>query len=206
MMRCVRPIRFAFTAAMILAAVEPAIAAAPSDWPCVQRKVPELSLASVWTGPSLDEAMGKWRADRDIANLIERLAARRTSEAEARAAIAELAATSGDAKQEKLLMLLAGLFETINNERSHIIEGIERYGRKQKQFAETLREESAKLDSLRKDASADPSKAAQMNDQLTWSLRIFDERQRSLRFVCEVPVLIEQRLFVLVRMIQNALQ
>jgi hypothetical protein len=45
-----------------------------------------------------------------------------------------------------------------------------------------------------------------MNDELTWSLRVFDERQRSLRFVCEVPVLIEQRLFALSRMIQSALQ
>jgi hypothetical protein len=37
-------------------------------------------------------------------------------------------------------------------------------------------------------------------------LRVFDERQRSLRFVCEVPVLIEQRLFLVVRLIQSALQ
>ena len=59
---------------------------------------------------------------------------------------------------------------------------------------------------MRQDAKADQSELAQKNEQLTWSLRVFDERQRSLRFVCEVPVLIEQRLFVLVRAIQTALQ
>jgi hypothetical protein len=206
MMRHGRWLWLAFTTAMVLPAAEPAHAVSAQDWPCVQRKVPELSLASVWAGPPLDEAAGKWRSDPDIASLVERLAARRTSEAEARAAITELAASSGNARRGKLLMLLAGLFETINNERSDIVAGIERYGRKQKRLAETLREDSTKLDSLRKDANASSSKVAQMNEQLTWSLRVFDERQRSLRFVCEVPVLIEQRLFVLVRTIQTALQ
>lgn len=206
MMRHALGLRLAFVAAMILPATGPARAASSQDWPCVQRKVPELSLASVWTGPPLDAATNKWRSDSQIASLVERLAARRTSEAEARVAIAELAASSGAASREKLMTLLAGLFETINGERSDIIAGIERYGRKQKQLAETLREEAAKLDSLRKDADASSSKLAQMNDQLTWSLRVFDERQRSLRFVCEVPVLIEQRLFMLVRIIQTALQ
>ncbi|WP_119272370.1 hypothetical protein [Taklimakanibacter deserti] len=204
MRRGTLPLWLALTFVAVLPAT--AHAAASDDWPCVQRKVSELSLASVWSGPPLDLDSGKWRRDPDIASLVERLAARRTSEDEARKAITALAASSGDAKRDKLLALLAGLFETINGERSHIIAGIERYGRKQKQLAEALREETAKLDSLRKDANADKSSFAQMNEQLTWSLRVFDERQRSLRFVCEVPVLIEQRLFVLVRAIEAALQ
>lgn len=204
-MRRVAWIWLAFAAAALPAA-EPASAASAEDWPCVQRKVAELSLASVWAGPPPDAAAGKWRSDPDIAGLVERLAARRTSEEEARGVIAALAASSGDAKREKLLALLAGLFETINDERSAIIAGIERYGRKQKLLAETLREETAKLDSMQRDGNADSSKIAQMNDQLTWTLRVFDERQRSLRFVCEVPVLIEKRLYVLARMIQAALQ
>lgn len=206
MMLYARWLWLAFAAAMVLPAAGVASAAASEDWPCVQRKVPELSLASVWTGSPLDAAAGKWRSDPAIATLVERLAARRTSEAEARGAIAEFAASSGAAKREKLLVLLAGLFETINDERSDIVAGIERYGRKQKQLAETLREETAKLDSMRRDANADAAKVAQMNDQLTWSLRVFDERQRSLRFVCEVPALIEQRLYVLARTIQAALR
>ena len=191
---------------LALAASGTARAASSQDWPCVQRKVPELSLASVWAGPPLDETASKWRSQSEIASLVALLAARRTSEAEARAAIAKLSTSSGDARRQKLQALLVGLFETINGERSDIIAGIERYGRKQIQLAETLRQETAKLDSMRQDAKADPSELARMNEQLTWSLRVFDERQRSLRFVCEVPVLIEQRLFVLVRAIQTAIQ
>ena len=206
MMRTARQLCFVIVTAAVFVATPSAHAASSGDWPCVQRKVPELSLASVWTGPSLDAAASTWRSDPEIADLVEQLAARRTGEEEARALIAKLATSSGDGKREKLLALLAGLFESLNDERSDIIGGIERYGRKQKQLAETLREETSKIDASRKDAAADPTKAAQMNDELTWSLRVFEERQRSLRYVCEVPVLIEQRLFTLTRLIQDALR
>jgi hypothetical protein len=30
------------------------------DWPCVQAKVPEISLAAVWAGPPLDDVAEKW--------------------------------------------------------------------------------------------------------------------------------------------------
>jgi hypothetical protein len=192
--------------ALTLLAARTAGAAGSEDWPCVQRKVPEISLAAVWTGPPLDEAALKWRTDPDIAGLVERLAARRTSEEEARQAIAGLVASSGEAKRAKLLALLAGLIETINAERADVIAGIERFERGQKRLAATLRDENTELDAMRADAKADPAKFTELSDQLNWELRIFDERQKSLRFVCEVPVLIEQRLFALARAIQNVFQ
>jgi hypothetical protein len=188
--------RSAIAAAIVLLMANSATAA---DWPCVQRKVPEISLAAIWPGPPLDAAALKWRDDPGMAGLVERLAARRTSEDEARQTIAGLAAP-------KLLALLAGLVETINAERAEVIAGIERFGRGQKQLAAALRDESAKLDAMRADAKADPAKLTELTGQLVWNLRIFDERQKSLRFVCEVPVLIEQHLFALSREIQKALQ
>ena len=190
MMRC------GFAAAVFLSMVSSATAA---DWPCVQRKVAEISLAAVWAGPPLDTAAQAWRSDPAIAGLAERLAARRTTQTEARAAIAGLA-------KPQLLALMAGLIETVNAERAEVIAGLERFGAAQKQMATTLREENAKLSALRAEPQADPAKLAEQSDQLVWSLRIFEERQKSLRFVCEVPVLIEQRLFALSRDIQKALQ
>src|SRR5438094_275473 len=68
------------------------------------------------------------------------------------------------------------------------------------------RAESAKYDALGADPKADQAKLADAGEALNWDLRVFDERQKSLRFVCEVPVLIEQRLFLLARTIQGALK
>ena len=176
------------------------------DWPCVQRKVKEVTLAAIWSGTPPDLAGIDWQSDPAIAGLVERLAARRTSEEEVRAAIAALAASAGEHKRDKLLALLAGLMEKINSERADVISGIERRGRAQKQFAESLRAESANYDALSADPKADQAKLADAGEALNWDLRVFDERQKSLRFVCEVPVLIEQRLFMLARTIQAALK
>jgi hypothetical protein len=193
-------------AALAVSAAGAAGAAGTEDWPCVQRKVPEVSLAAIWTGPPPDAAARKWREVPEIAGLVEHLAQRRTSEQEARQAIARLAASSGGAKRERLLSLLAGLVETVNGERADVIAGIERFGQVQKQLAALVRDGNAKLAALRGDAKADPATVAALSERLNWDLRIFDERQKSLRFVCEVPVLIEQRLFMLARAIADELR
>ncbi len=199
------PWKLSAAGACLLLASATVAAAAVDDWPCVQRKVAEISVAAIWMGPPLDAAAPRWRTDPDISRLVERLAARRTSETEARQAIAELASSSGAAKLRKLQALVAGLIETVNAERGEVIAGLERFGAAQKQMAARLREENARLAGLRADAKADPARLNELSGQLAWSLRIFEERQKSLRFVCEVPVLIEQRLFALSRVIQKAL-
>ncbi len=177
-----------------------------SDWPCVQRKVDEIALAAAWQGPEIDAAkLSELRKEPDVVKLVQLLAARRTSEQEARKAIAEFSATAGDRKKEKLSAVVLGLFDSINAERADVIAGIERFGRKLKGFAEQVREANAKLDTMRADTKADPTKLNEMVQEVEWELRVFDERQRSLRFVCEVPVLIEQRLFLLSRLIQAAM-
>ncbi len=48
------------------------------DWPCSQIKVPEISVAAVWAGPSIDDVGNAWEEDAPIKDLVARLAARRT--------------------------------------------------------------------------------------------------------------------------------
>ena len=198
-------LRSALAASVLVASGLEANAASRGDWPCVQRKVAEISLAAIWTGPQPDAAARKWRDDAAVANLVPRLAARRTSEAEASQAIADLAVSAGEAKTLKLLALIEGLVETINGERGDVIAGLERFGKAQKDMADVLRKQNADLSDLRNDPRADPAKVTQQAEQLQWNLRIFDERQKSLRFVCEVPVLLEQHLFALSKDIQKSL-
>jgi hypothetical protein len=193
-------------ALMVLMVPGTANAAAADDWPCVQRKVQDIALAAVWNGPPVDTAAGAWHADPEIAGLVERLAARRTPDDEARQAIQGLAAAAGAAKVRKLTALIEGLVEKVNAERGTVIAGLERFGRAQKQLAVSIRDENAKLSTARTAPDADQVKLTERADHLQWSLRIFNERQKTLRFVCEVPVLIEQRLFNLSRMIEAALK
>lgn len=185
-------------------AVEPKTATQP-NWPCRQIMVPRVSLATVWSGPAIESS--NWRSDQAVADLVARLAARRTPLDEAEHAIEDFAKTGSAAKKAKLVAVFAGLFETLNDERAQVMEGLLRFGAKQKELAEKIRAENAQIHQGPAAPPADRSRpTGQIAAQdLEWDLRIFDERQKSLTYVCESPTLIEQRLFALARIIERNL-
>jgi hypothetical protein len=185
-----------------------ALAAANNDpdWPCIQRKVPELSLGQIWNGPDLPEEAKDWSNDEDISDRVKELAARRLPLPEAQKEIKEFAATLPPEKLEpQLTMLVQGLFDHMNAERSHVISGIARYAHKQLEMATALRKESSDVDALRNKPDADQNEVTKRTDQLTWQTRVFEERVQSLTYVCEVPTLIEQRLYQLAKTVAETL-
>ena len=176
---------------------------ADADWPCVQPKMAELTPAQMWAGPPLEDA-GDWRDDAAVAALVPKLVARRTSLEDAAAAIERFAESAGPDKDKRLTRLFAGVFERINAERSRVVAGIERYARKQKALADRIRQEEAAL-RAKPGATADRT-AQDLETQLRWDTRIYEERLQALAYVCESPVILEQRAFALAREIQNHLE
>ena len=194
---------------LIVAAATSAFAAAniDPDWPCIQRKVPELSLGQIWNGPELPEAAKGWQKDPDIPGLVTELAARRVPIADAQKEIRDFAAAlPGDKPDEQLMKLVQGLFDHMNAERSQVISGIARYARNQVELAKRLRKEASELDALRAKADASATEITDRTDKLNWETRIFDERVQSLTYVCEVPTLIEQRLYALAKTIAEVMK
>ena len=175
------------------------------DWPCVQIKVPEISIAAVWAGPPLDLNNNKWESDPKLEDLVPRLAARRTPIEQAQKMAAEFVG-SGDGKQERGKLLFAALFDAMNRSRGEVINGIERYTRHQREYAEQVRSETLKLRELQDDPKSDAKQVEQMSEKVEWDTRIFEDRRRTIRYVCEVPVLIEQRLFAIGRTIQQVME
>jgi hypothetical protein len=174
------------------------------DWPCQQLKVPGIAIASVWNGPSIEGVDAK-PADSKEADLVARLAARRTPMDDAKKLIAEyLTGTDAD-KQQKAKTLFAALYSTLNAQRDEVMSGIERFSRKQKSAAEGIRADAQKLRDLQDKPGADPAQAENLASQLAWQTRIFEDRRKSTSYVCEVPVQIEKRLFDLGSAIQNSL-
>jgi hypothetical protein len=200
--------RIALLLAVAAIGLMPARAADPRnpDWPCVQAKVPEISLAAVWAGPPLDDVGNRWESDPQIKDVVTRLAARRTPVEEAQKIATEFLAGSGDARQERAKLVFAGLFDTLNRLRSEVINGIERYTRRQREFVERVRANTLKLRALHDQPGADQKEVEELAEQVQWDTRIFEDRRRTIGYVCEVPVQIEQRLFALGRTIQQALE
>jgi hypothetical protein len=176
------------------------------DWPCAQAKVPDVSLAAVWAGPPLDDVADKWKNDAKISALLPRLAARRTPLDDAQKAITEFLAGSTAEKIEMGKLLFAGLFDTLNAQRSSVMSGLERVTRKQRQAADKIRTDTFALQALQDGSPPDQAKIEELGNQLVWETRIFEDRQRVIKFVCEVPTAIDQRLFALGRMIQQEME
>src|SRR6476659_5423370 len=118
------------------------------DWPCAQAKVPELSLAAVWAGPPLDDVADKWKDDAKVSALVSKLAARRTPLEEAQKAITEYLASAAADKITSGKLLFAGLFDSLNAQRSSVVNGIERVTRKQREAADKIRSDTLALQAL----------------------------------------------------------
>ncbi|MFC5069046.1 hypothetical protein [Flaviflagellibacter deserti] len=175
------------------------------DWPCVQARVGEISVATAWTGPSVEDALDIWDDDRQIADLVAHLAARRTPLDEAEKAAVEFVQNGNGDKQEKAKLLVAGLFDTLNRERLDVVNGLERLTRRQRDFATSIEADAARLRNLQSKPDADQKEVADLANRVEWATRIFEERRKSVRFACEVPVVIEQRFFALARAVQRVL-
>lgn len=196
------------TASVIALGVPRALAAdaASADWPCVQRKVAKLTSAQMWDGAPVDD-LTKWRDNEEITKLIVVLASRRVSLEQATAAIARFAAAQPQERRDEALKLLfAGLLSTINSDRAVVMSGIERFQQRQKARAAEIERQGTAIQELKELAVNDEKAHAELaaaEDRYNWDVRVFSERQQSLPLACEVPVLIEQRLFALGREIRS---
>jgi hypothetical protein len=173
------------------------------DWPCMQAKVPDISLAAIWDGPPIDEALTTWQNDPTIASLVTRLAARRIPLEEAQKNITDFIAAAGAEKTRKGVLVFAGLFDTLNHQRTEIMDGLERLERREKELADRIRADVAALRTLQDQPQPDETKMNDLNTKIEWSTRIFDDRRKSVRYACEVPTIIERRLGALARTIRQ---
>ncbi|MDF3854394.1 hypothetical protein ACDP63_06940 [Paracoccus sp. P2] len=173
------------------------------DWPCVQRKQPHLSLGQMWSGPEPDEAARELARTPEIAALADRLEQRRLPLAEAEAEIAEFAR---DADNQKLTALMVAIFDRIEPHRAALIAGIARYGHKQVDLAQRIEDHRAKMEQMQKAETPDFDAIDAEEERLDWDMRIFQDRQQALTYVCETPVILEQRVFALARAIAAGLR
>ena len=173
------------------------------DWPCIQRKQPHLSIAQVWGGPAPDEAALALAETPEVQRVAEVIALRRTPVAEAEAEMKALA-ERGDGP-ETVVALFSAAFDRINASRDRVIAGIARYARKQEALEREIEDLRHEMRALEEAENQDFDKIDDVEKRLDWATRIFQDRQQSLTYVCETPVILEQRAFALGRAAQALL-
>jgi hypothetical protein len=190
---------------VLSAMASPSIAAPQGDWPCIQPRVESLSAAAFWSGPPIEEAAKTWREKPEIANLVANVVSRRIPVEDAEKMIAEFAAGhKGD--KDALTVVFAGAFTELNTLRTQIIRGIERFSRSMRGLSDNLNKTRAELNSLTALPEKNEQQRARIQELQTrvqWDTRLHNERQNTLRYVCETPVILEQRVFAIARAVQN---
>ena len=176
------------------------------DWPCPQVKTAAFSLASVWSGPAIDLNDETWRDEPDVVDLATKMFQRRVPIEEVEKSIAEFKAKSGGDADAKLLRAFGAAFQNLTRQRSEVIDGLDRFGRKEHEMADRIRAEN---DSVQKAADQNKNGQAQPADdsfqRLEWDIRVFDDQRRTVSYVCDSPALIERRLGRIARAVQQAL-
>lgn len=201
-----RHLTFALAGAIAAVAPLPPAAAATGDdpdWPCVQRLVPEVAAGMIWPGPPVDAVNGAVD-DPEISRLAEELAARRVPLAEAEEQVAAFAAPlEGEARSAELTRLFARTLAIINRDRASIIGGIRRFARGQQALADRIAGQNDRLQEIAPQQILERDALIAERD---WDIRIYDDRQSTLTYLCEQPVLLEQRAFALARAIASHLE
>lgn len=175
----------------LLAAPVHAAQGADPDWPCVQRRVDHLSLAVMWPHPVAEDAEALPDAYQDVA---EAMALRRVSVGEVGRLVDELAATQ-DLDVNDYGRIFAEAFERIDRQRSRIVRGIVRYARGQAALSQQINALREQMKALQSAEDPDFDRMDEVEAELDWRERVFDDRNSALTYVCESPVLLERRAY-----------
>ena len=176
----------------------------PSDWPCAQRLVPKLEAGQMWSGPPGEAPAQPSVEMQELARrLIEPKIPIETLSPEVTAYRDRLPEAE---RAPAMGQLFALSLDWLNDERSKMIAGIERYAQGQRALADRIVAETREAESLEQAATADAARIDGLRSTAAWDSRVFTDRQHSLRLVCDQPVLLEQRAFALARIIQDNLK
>jgi len=178
--------------------------AADPDWPCQQALVPKLTAAAYWNGPPL-EGIGDWRTDPATADLVRRLAPRRVTTQEGLAQITSFAQTLSRDRPRRLTLVFTGLLEETDRERSALISQLKETGRRQRELADLVTRLAAELSAIPPGARDEAAvKRADLQQRHDFTVRNFEEIQRTIRYACETPVVLDARLGAWARALQEA--
>ncbi len=188
----------------VLLACAGAVAAADfadPTWPCMQRKVEQLSIGLMWPAPPAEPDLSP-ETKRAVAELAERLALRRVDLDAARTAAESFAEAQG---RDIALMgeVFAQVFKSLSTRRTRIIGGIGEFSLNQIALSKRIEGARTEMDTLMAADEPDYDRVDKLEEQTDWDQRIFNDRQKTITYLCETPTLLEKRLYGIAQMLQE---
>ena len=189
---------------VLLGAAAPVVAADFADptWPCIQRKVESLSAGLMWSMPTDPAAVPddpELRAE--MRELAGALALRRVAVEDLQPQVAAFAQRH-DGDPDILGAVFLSVFDSLNTRRTRIINGIGDFSLGQIDLAEKIKVARDEMDVEMAKSEPDFDRVDMLEEQLDWDQLIYSDRQTSIQYLCETPVIIEKRLFAIAQMMQ----
>lgn len=166
------------------------------DWPCIQRKVENLSASLMWPAPVTRVALSPEAND-----LVEALSLRRVSLEEADAHVRAFVERNKQADGQLLGNIFYGVFDNIAETRQRLIAGIARYSRSQIALSSRIEGARVEMAKLSREKSPDFDRIDKLEEQIDWDERIYRDRSQALTYVCETPVLLEKRAYAIAQIL-----
>jgi hypothetical protein len=173
------------------------------DWPCPQRYVAELSPGAIWTGPAIDEALKTWQNDAAVRDLVVELSSDTIEEKDGVQMIDDFAAKAGPDKDKMLTEVFAGIFDSLNSQRSSMLRGVKRFVKRQETVVQKINDlQEQERDLEAKGVAKDDPKIGDLEKQIYWNTRVYDERTKLTPYICDEPILLETRLGTFARALE----
>jgi len=205
--RAIRSAALAAALAAMMAARVVAQETMDPDWPCIQVLVPTISSAVVWDGPSIEGLEARWRDQVGVARLVGHVTQRHVDADQAEQKIDAFAESQTTAdRNAALTAVFAGIWEILNEKRQYMIERIKEFTRQQNARANRIENMLLELEVISSDSSpASGAKIAKFRQNLALEVRIFEDREKSIVYLCELPVKVGGKIGVLARAISAQL-
>ena len=165
-------------------------------WPCVQRKVENLSLGIMW--PHLvPETPEPATLSASAQRFADTVVLRRVSLDQVDEITATFAQEQPDLTTDEYTLIFQEIFENINRDRQRLIAGIGRYSLSQIDLAARIDAARVEMDGEMAKDDPDFDRVDELEEQLDWDQRIYRDRAQSLLYVCETPVILEKRVYAI---------
>lgn len=165
------------------------------DWPCIQRKVENLSAGLMWPHP-----VTKTDLPPEAEELAAVLALRRVSLEEAETHVRDFVAKHPPDEQALGAVFLS-VFDRLSENRKRLMSGIARYSQSQIALSAKIDADRIEMAKLSAEKAPDFDRIDKLEEEMDWNERIYLDRSRALTYVCETPVLIEKRAYAIAQVL-----
>jgi hypothetical protein len=189
----------------IWAGIVPAVAEGIRDWPCPQTLTERFAPEAVWGGPLPAEVPKGWRDDGAVRAVVELAANPENPPSHGAREIAAFAGELGADRQDRLMLVFAGLLDKFDTLRGFLIEGVRDFVLRAKILREAIDRHDAALAALPADAGGEVEDQRRgYQEARFWDARQMDDALEEAEFLCRRYAYLDRKLGQLTAAIRSA--